>query len=100
MGIREIESSSRQVAFVWQGRSYLVQIVRPALTIHMTQAPAAANVTTVLLLNQSDGALPDHDRWFDAANLLVPSSQDPIHTALRRFMQRYYGMRFALLDQT
>jgi acetyltransferase-like isoleucine patch superfamily enzyme len=100
MGIGEIQCSLRQTTFVWQGRNYLVQIVLPALGIDVAPTPAAMNATTILLLNQFDGAPPVHDRWFDVVNLVAPPSQDPIHAALRRFMQRYYGMRFRLWDQT
>jgi hypothetical protein len=100
MGIGEIQCSLRQTTFVWQGRNYLVQIVLPALGIDVAPTPAAMNATTILLLNQFDGAPPVHDRWFDVVKLVAPPSQDPIHVALRRFMQRYYGMRFTLWEQT
>jgi hypothetical protein len=91
MGITAIDQSANCLAFAWKGRRYTVAIVTSTL-----DAPAeyssTPGVIDVLLINQPAWR-PQHDRWFDVPNLSAPQSTDPVHQALRLFMQRYYGMR-------
>ena len=98
MGITEIEQSANRLALAWEGRRYTVAIVA-STSDAPTEHSSTPGGIDVLLINQPAWR-PPHDRWFDVPNLATPPSTDPIHLALRLFMQRYYGMRFTLLEQS
>ncbi len=96
MGITRIERSTNCLQFHWRGRDYSIEI----LTSSSTQRSATANrggAHEILLVNndQWHSDLPAH--WFDVMQLTCPDTTEPVHVALRSFMQRYYGMRFTLL---
>ena len=78
------------------GSSGAVALDAAAALDALTEPPPPPDVTEVLLINQPVWR-PRHDRWFDVPNLSAPPSTDPIHQALRLFMQRYLGMRIAFL---
>lgn len=93
MGITEIIREPNRLAFGWGRNRYCIRV---ALSTESQQgvSPNHRNVLDVWLLNCHDAKSLDHDRWFDVRNLQAPDSSDPVHHALRLFMQRYYGMRF------
>jgi acetyltransferase-like isoleucine patch superfamily enzyme len=95
MGIVEIERSPNRLAFVWEGRRYAVMIV-PS-TSQPAALPVQVDETTIVYLANLPAYAPTPGwLWLDAANLTAIVSDDPVYAALRVFLQRYYGMRFAL----
>jgi len=95
MGITEIERSPNRLAFVWEGRRYEVVIVPSTSQKEMLPA-SAGDITTVFLGNLPEHTPPTNLLWLDVVGLSATLSDDPVYVALRIFMQRYYGMRFAL----
>ncbi|HAJ37856.1 MAG TPA: transferase [Chloroflexi bacterium] len=96
MGIREIERAPNRLAFTWNGQRYVVAIV-PSTTAAAEALPQAApGEIIVYLANLPEHRPPPDLLWLDATNLRARATNDPVHEALRIFMQRYYGMRFTL----
>ncbi len=97
MGIHEIEMLPVALRFSWQSRRYTVAIGERA-PHGMLSGP---NDRLILLISKLDSLADSQANpavlWFDVAGLQAPASDDPVHDALRVFMQRYYGMRFDLL---
>jgi acetyltransferase-like isoleucine patch superfamily enzyme len=96
LGITVIERSANRLAFYWDAQQYIV-IVVPS-TVQPDSIPAQIDgATVVYLANLPDFTPAPGLLWLDAPNLTAVASDDTIYEALRVFMQRYYGMRFARL---
>lgn len=96
MGITIIERSTSGLRFRWQGNDYAAGIVLSSSTPGK-ETLGRCGIIDILLVNneQWDNGSPGY--WFDVRQLTCPATAEPIHVALRLFMQRYYGMRFTLL---
>lgn len=96
MGVTIIERSTNGLRFRWEGRDYAAGIVLSTSTL-CRETPGRSSTLDILLVNneQWDNGSPGY--WFDVRQLTCPATAEPIHVALRLFMQRYYGMRFTLL---
>ena len=96
MGITIIERSTSGLRFRWQGNDYAAGIVL-STSAPYKETPGRCGAIDILLVNneQWDNGSPGY--WFDVRQLTCPATAEPIHVALRLFMQRYYGMRFTLL---
>ncbi len=94
LGLESIEETKSQLHFKWHGHAYHI------LLIPSTGAPAkistsAAGSRHIFMVNCPDWSAPPEALVFDMALMQTPITTDAIHTALQRFMQRYYGVRFS-----
>lgn len=97
MGITKIEMLPIALRFNWQSQTYTVAIGNRGPD-GMSFGPD----DRLILLTSTPASLTESQTeptalWFDIDALQTPASDDPVHDALRVFMQRYYGMRFDLL---
>jgi hypothetical protein len=95
MRITEIIREPNRLAFVWEGRQYVV-LIAPSTTPPAALPTQVGEATLVYLANLSAYTPAPGELWLDAANLTAIVTDDPVYAALRVFLQRYYGMRFAL----
>ena len=97
LGIENATASEGQLRFRWRRRRYRVAVVSSA-----GDWPGAAGQVPrerqILLLNRPDWSPPPGALVSDLITMETHSSSDRIHTALRRFLQRYYGLRFTNAD--
>lgn len=96
MGIARIEWSTNGLGFMWRGSDYSIEIVASSSTQRKV-APNHRRDIDILLVNDEQWDHGSLGYWFDVPHLTCPATAEPVHDALRRFMQRYYGMRFTLL---
>ena len=75
---------------------YDVLLVPSAAESKPWPSPSAGDTATriVLLNNATDMEMPGDALCFDFATLQTQFNDDPVHTALRTFMLRYFGVRF------
>lgn len=94
LGLQDIEEGKSQLRFQWQKQPYYVGLI-PSSTDESSPAPALpATIRQILIVNCPGWASPPSAMIFDLTTLETPFSSDPIHTSLRLFMLRYYGIRF------
>lgn len=89
--LTEIEQTKSELRFIWHGQAYQVRLI-PS-TGETNGSPA--NSRQVVIVNDPAWSAPTGAMVFDMASMQTPFSSDQIHTALRLFMQRYYGVRFS-----
>jgi len=97
MGITAIVREPNRLAFVWNGKAYAVEIVASTRSAQ-TLPVRAASERGVYLVNSHHYSPSSDAIWFNLLDLSTRASDDAVHEALRIFMQRYFGMRFTLLD--
>ncbi len=93
LGIRQIEETKYQLCFRWRGQDYLVSVI-PSTGIRPDKITNSTNSRQIFLVNCPEWSLPNDAIIFDITTLRTPFMADPIHQALRFFMQRYYGVKF------
>jgi carbonic anhydrase/acetyltransferase-like protein (isoleucine patch superfamily) len=95
-----IEAASRRVNCVWRGQRYAIAMVPSE-----GDAPVndSAGQRLICVANRPGWTPPAGALTLDLDTLRTPFNADPLHTALRLFFLRYYGVRFhdeAVADQS
>lgn len=95
LGLRpeSIAAQGDQLHFRWRGTSYWVVLI-PAMGEPAPLAPIAGGEKRIYLVNRPGWVPPDHGMCFDLSTMRTKYLPDRVHTALRLFMLRYYGIRF------
>ncbi|HSH01205.1 MAG TPA: transferase [Anaerolineae bacterium] len=88
--VDRIENDKYSICFEYKQQTYFIALV-PA---HDTVPTPDRKCKQIYLVNKANWSPPDNTFVFDLANMATPYDVDPIHTELRLFMQRYYGVRF------
>lgn len=93
LGLEEIEDKGHTLRFRWRGQAYSIALVPStgALPEGMDSTPG---VRRIFLVNCAGWSPPPQSMVFDLLTMRTRFSSDRIHSALRLFMQRYYGVRF------
>jgi hypothetical protein len=95
LGLQAVEEEERTLCFRWRGKTYHISLI-PS-TAACAQAEPARSVRQIFLVNRAGWTPPPGATVFDLVTMQAPFVSDPIHTALRLFMRRYYGVKFAAL---
>ncbi|MBI5302384.1 MAG: acyltransferase [Chloroflexi bacterium] len=90
LGVTEIEEREGYVRARWRGALYEIALVRAT----NDAACALTAPRQIYLVNRADWSAPAGAWVFDCRAQRTRYLADPIHTALRMFMLRYYGIRF------
>jgi acetyltransferase-like isoleucine patch superfamily enzyme len=77
--------------FLFSKIYYQIRLVPSTATY---EPEVSQDVRMIFVSNQPDVVFPENSFVFDVPKMVTPFSKDKIHTALRLFMLRYYGMRF------
>jgi acetyltransferase-like isoleucine patch superfamily enzyme len=93
LGLKEIEDKGHTLRFRWRGQAYAITLV-PSTGIPADEMEAIAGARQIFLVNCPGWSPPPHSLVFDLLTRQTRFSPDRIHTALRLFMQRYYGVLF------
>jgi acetyltransferase-like isoleucine patch superfamily enzyme len=93
LGLEVIEEEERQLWFRWRGRAYHIGLI-PSTGSLLDATQAAAGVSQILVVNRRGWSPPPGALVFDLVTMQTRFDSDRIHTALRRFMKRYYGIKF------
>jgi acetyltransferase-like isoleucine patch superfamily enzyme len=91
--LEAIEETEHQLRFGWRRQAYHITLI-PSTEGSSTFVEPTAGVGQIFIVNCPDWSPPPGTMIFDLATMQTPFSSDPIHTALRLFMQRYYGIKF------
>jgi acetyltransferase-like isoleucine patch superfamily enzyme len=93
MGITHIEETKDRLRFNWRGQRYHVALILSTGDAPPPPSPESA-VRSIFIVNRANWTAPLNTPCFELATMQTPFSSDPIHTSLRLFMQRYYGLKF------
>lgn len=92
LGLTAIEQGKSELRFKWQGQAYHIALIPSGDGPIAIEANAAAR--QILIVNRPGWSPPAAVLAFNLTTMQTPFSSDPIHTALRLFMLRYYGVRY------
>jgi hypothetical protein len=87
----EPSETDASLSFCWRGQRYNIQRIG-ADTPPVSQP--LPDVRYIYLVNQPEWKIPSHALYFDVCTRRTIYTSDKVHTALRLFMQRYYGLKF------
>jgi acetyltransferase-like isoleucine patch superfamily enzyme len=93
LGITTIEETKYQLCFKWHGVEYRVVLV-PSTGEMPDFKTEAAQARQIFVVNCPEWSPLVSTPIFDLATMQTLFDSDAIHTALRLFMLRYYGIRF------
>lgn len=89
--LKAVAATPHKLQFQWRGRSYAIVMV-PSTN---AEVPALSkNERGLFLVNCTDWQRPANALVFDVIRQTTPYVRDPMHTSLRLFLLRYYGVRF------
>jgi acetyltransferase-like isoleucine patch superfamily enzyme len=94
LGIEIVEEAENELRFRWRGESYRIALI-PSAGDPPLVGEADSGVRQILVVNRPDWLAPPGAAVFDLATGQTPFDSGHIHSALRLFMQRYYGIRFS-----
>ncbi|MGQ0603005.1 MAG: acyltransferase [Anaerolineales bacterium] len=97
LGISDVQTETGQWRFRWRGRDYVIVLV-PSTGPTMPNAKLVNGATHIYVANFTDWQAPPGALVFDVPSYTTHFVSDPIHTALRLFALRYYGLRFTDQD--
>jgi hypothetical protein len=89
--IQPVAVTPNQLKFHWRGRLYRVEIIPSAGAL---SPPPSENERCIFLVNCTDWQTPPNALALDVPGCRTQYGHDPVHTALRLFLLRYYGVRF------
>lgn len=93
LGLQEIEDKGHTLRFRWRGRAYAITLV-PSTGIPPDEMETTTGACQIFLVNCPGWSPPPQALVFNLLTMQTRFSPDQIHTSLRLFMQRYYGVRF------
>lgn len=88
-----ISEEKDQLSLVWKGTSYRILLI-PSDGEFASLDPKKSGEKQVILQNRADWKPSEKMMCFDLTSMRTKYCSDPIHTELRLFMLRYYGIRF------
>ena len=91
LGVAEVREAPRQLAFRWRGQKRLITLI-PSVGDAPAAPPEAGQ--PLFVVNRADWSPPAGAFVLDLTTMRTNYIAAPIHTALRLFMLRYYGVRF------
>lgn len=91
LGVTALDAAPHRLRFTWRGQAYQVGLI--ASTGAPPEAPPAG-ARLVALVNAPEWAAPADALVLDVLRGEARFHADPIHTALRLFALRYFGVRF------
>jgi acetyltransferase-like isoleucine patch superfamily enzyme len=94
LGLEAVEESEYQLRFDWRGEHYQIALI-PSAGDLLSAGEPDPDVRQILVVNHPDWSPPPGAAVFDLATGQTPFDSGHIHSALRLFMQRYYGIRFS-----
>jgi len=89
--IESMDVTPRELRFHWRGRPYRVVIVP---STGAAPSPPSQNERLIYLVNSTDWQTPPDALALDVPGRTTRYTRDRVHTALRLFLLRYYGVRF------
>jgi acetyltransferase-like isoleucine patch superfamily enzyme len=98
LGLEVVEETEYGLRFRWRGEPYQVALIPSAGDPPVAGEPDPG-VRQILVVNRPDWSAPQGASVFDLATGQTSFDSGHIHTALRLFMQRYYGIRFTDWEQ-
>ena len=93
LGLDLIEREKGKVEFIYRGTRYMIQIIPSSGDVTPDEALTQGG-KFIYLVNCAGWKPVKPSLVFDIENMVTTFSKDRIHTALRLFALRYYGMRF------
>jgi acetyltransferase-like isoleucine patch superfamily enzyme len=93
LGLEAIEEAKYQLRFRWRGQPYHIALIPSTGDLPNLVEPAAG-VRQIFMVNCPGWSPPAGATVCDLATMQTSFTSDRIHTALRLFMQRYYGVIF------
>jgi hypothetical protein len=93
LGLEAIEEAKYQLRFRWRGQPYHISLI-PSTGNPPDAIEPAAGARRIFVVNCPGWSPPPGAMVFDLATMETPFASDRMHTALRLFMQRYYGVKF------
>jgi acetyltransferase-like isoleucine patch superfamily enzyme len=93
LGIEAIEQFQHQLLFDWRGESYRIALI-PSTGDPPVAGETDSGVRRIFLVNRPGWSSPLGAVVFDLTTMRTPFASGRIPNALRRFMQRYYGIKF------
>jgi len=93
LGVEAVEESKDGLYFRWNGQPYHIALI-PSTGGPLAPVDPVAGTRQIFLVNKSGWLPPAGAMVFDLVTMHTPFKSGRIHTALRFFMQRYYGVRF------
>jgi acetyltransferase-like isoleucine patch superfamily enzyme len=93
LGLRTIEETKSELCFQWRGQDYLISII-PSTGESPSVVEPTSDARRIFIVNCPGWSPPSQALIFDLETLQTVFSSDHIHTALRLFMQRFYGIKF------
>ena len=94
LAVETVEESKHRLQFHWRGQPYFIALI-PSTGDVFDANEAGTGARQILVVNCPGYSPPPGAMVFDLATMQTPFSSDRIHTALRLFMQRYYGVKFS-----
>jgi acetyltransferase-like isoleucine patch superfamily enzyme len=91
LGLKDIQADADALRFAWRGQTYAIVLV-PS-----TGTPSAGDprrTHQIFIVNRAGWSAPRDAQVLDLTTLRTPFVSEPIHTALRLFCLRYYGVKF------
>jgi acetyltransferase-like isoleucine patch superfamily enzyme len=92
LGLEAVEESKYRLRFRWRNQAYCIALV-PSTGDTSSADDPDADARQILVVNCPGYSAPSKAMVFDLATMRTPFVSDRIHTALRLFMQRYYGIK-------
>lgn len=92
LGIEHIEETKHELRFQWRRRSYRIALI--ASTDGAQDSDTIVADRQIFVVNNSNWSPPGKAMLLDLATMQTVFAKDPVHTSLRLFMLRYYGIRF------
>jgi acetyltransferase-like isoleucine patch superfamily enzyme len=96
LGVEPVVESARVLRCRWRGVNYRIALI--ACNHTAIEAPSS-EARQIFVVNQTNWSAPPGALVLDLTTLQTRFISDPIHTALRLFMLRYYGVRFRDQDE-
>lgn len=93
LGLAAVEVATFRLRFRWHEQTYIISLI-PSTGSTPAIEESIATVRQIFIVNCPGWSAPPGTMIFDLATMQTPFCSDPIHTALRLFMLRYYGVRF------
>jgi acetyltransferase-like isoleucine patch superfamily enzyme len=93
LSLEAIEEAKYQLRFRWRGQLYHIALIPSTGDLPILVEPSAG-VRQIFIVNCPGWSPPAEAMVFDLATVQTPFTSDRVHTALRLFMQRYYGVKF------
>lgn len=93
LGVTQFELTKQQLRFSWRGKAYRIRLI-PSNEELSNEIESNRDTRQIFLVNSPNWTPLQESMIFNLATMTTPFVSDQIHTSLRLFMQRYYGIKF------